>query len=197
MSKAKIVNSIGALIGLILVLIGIFGPWFSFDANWRTYNKTTTIYGKTSTKMSPFTITCSVKVIATSPIIPNTRLQQIIPTKISVVDTIRHYYDPLASLIGISCIMGVIIGFLGQYTDRRKVNFMGGVISISSTLSLFLVIPKNVDLFDFIIMRSWYLTFWGAILITLCATFHQALVFVQNLVEFYTIHQPPKRLLTK
>lgn len=197
MSKAKIVNSIGALIGLSLVLMGIFGPWFSFDANWKTYNETTRIYGKTSTKMSPFTITCSVKVIATRPIIPNMRLQPIIPTKISVMDTIRHGYDPFASLIGIFCIMGVIIGFLGQYTDRRKVYFIGGAISISSTLSLFLVLPKNVDLFDFIVMRSWYITFWGAIFFTFCATIHQILAFVQNLIEFYTIRRLPKRLLIK
>ncbi|GAG26304.1 unnamed protein product, partial [marine sediment metagenome] len=38
MNRAKIVNSIGALVGLGLVLTGIFGPWFSFDADWRTYN---------------------------------------------------------------------------------------------------------------------------------------------------------------
>lgn len=197
MNRAKIINSIGALVGLSLVLTGIFGPWFSFDADWRTYNETASIYGRTSTKMSPFTINCSVKVIAIRPIIPNERLQPIIPARISVMDTIRHGYDPFASLIGIFCIMGVIIGFLGQYTDRQKVYFIGGAMSISSTLSLFLVIPRNVNLFGFIVMRSWYLTFWGAIFFTFCATFHQILDFVQNLMEFNILRRLPKRLLTK
>ena len=197
MNRAKIINSIGALVGLSLVLTGIFGPWFSFDADWRTYNETASIYGRTSTKMSPFTINCSVKVIAIRPIIPNERLQPIIPARISVMDTIRHGYDPFASLIGIFCIMGVTIGFLGLYTDRRKVYFTGGIISVSSTLSLFLVIPRNANLFGLIVMRSWYLTFWGAILFTFCATFHQILAVVKNFMEFNTRHSIPKRLLTK
>ncbi len=198
MSRTKILNSIGALVGLSLVLTGIFGPWFSFEADWRTYNETTNIvYGRTSTRMSPFTINCSVNVIATRPIIPNERTQPIVPTKISVMDTIRHGYDPFASLMGIFCIMGVIIGFLGQYTDRRKVYFMGGAVSIASTLFMFLALPRNANLFSLIVMPSWYLTFWGAILFTFCATFHQILAVVKDLMEFYAVRRIPKPLLTK
>jgi len=185
MVKSKTVTFVGAFIGLVLVLIGIFGPWFSFEAPWRIYNETTRIYGETTADMSPFTIRYSAEVIATSPIEPHERTQRIIPTTISVADDIKHLYDPLAFLIGIACITGAIIGLYGHYGDKENFAILGGVLNIFSPLSFFFCLPRNIDLYDFLIMRNWYLTFLGGILITSCAMFHLIGSFVESIVNLF------------
>ena len=184
MFKIKPLTLIGALIGLILILIGIFGPWISLNSSWIYNNETSRIYGETYAKMSPFTITFSSNIVAHSPIM-HERKVQIIPSNIFLGEGIKHFYDPLASLIGIVCIMGGIISALGQYIDRWKIAFIGGVLTISSTLSFFICVPNSTNVLFFTVMWHWYLTLLGAILLIACATFHLTQYFVENLVKLF------------
>jgi len=184
MFKITRVKLIGALIGLILIFIGIFGPWISLNSSWTYFNETSKIYGKSYCKMSPFTITFSSNIIAHSPIV-HERKVEIIPSNTFLGSGIKHLYDPVASLIGIFCIMGAILDFFGQYIDRWKVAFTGGVLTLLSTISFFICLPKNTNVLYFKVMWHWYLTILGTILLIACATFKFMRNFVQNLVKIF------------
>lgn len=138
----------GTLIGGILTLIGIFGPWFSFYSYSIYVNGTSEQYMKTTAKMSPFTSTFTTDARTDN----------------------YYFYDPIASFIGVACIIGAILGSLGEYLDRWKITFIGGALPLLSTLSFFTCLPQNISLsyvfkHRFTLMRHWYLTIFGAILI--------------------------------
>jgi len=184
MFKIKLLTFIFTSFGLILIFIGVFGPWISLNSSWTYFNETTRVYGKTFAKMSPFTINFSSNIIAHSPIMKERKVE-IIPSNIFLGEGIDHFYDPVASLIGIVCIIGAIISAFGQYIDRWKIAFIGGVLTLSSTPSFFICLPKSTNLLYFKVMWHWYLTILGAILLIACATFKFMRNFVQNLVKIF------------
>jgi len=171
MLDIKKVTLIGTLIGLIIVLIGIFGPWISLYSNWTYCNETHKIYGKAYAKMSPFTMTLSSKRIACSSLAKE-RVVEIIPSKRYLGEDTKNFYDPLASLIGIVCILSVILSMFEQYIDRVKIALIGGIINLLSILSFFICLPQNTNALYFTVMWHWYITGLGTILIISCAVFN-------------------------
>lgn len=138
------------LLGGILILIGIFGPWISLFSHWVYEDETSHLYGTTKAKMSPFTSTYTLRVL---------------PNNTVLRSGSYSYYDSTASLIGIACIIGTTLGFLGQSIDRWKITSIGGALSLISTLSFLLCIPANITIMSFKLMPHWYLTILGTVLI--------------------------------
>jgi hypothetical protein len=147
MSKIKIII---ALAGSILVIFGVLGPWISFYGYSEFYNGTEKINLRINATISPFTLSFTFYTL------PNNAL---------FIKDGYNFYDPLALLIGLFCILGSILGFLGTNLINRKYAFIGITLIILSTLSFFLCIPKNISVLRFYLMPRWYITIFGGIVI--------------------------------
>jgi len=144
------------LIGGVLVLRGLFGPWISLEF-YRAYEfvrplspEVSRLSMKTYAKMSPFTFTYILK-----------HLQSGVVTRQGTY----HLYDPLASLIGVACIVGIILGALGPNIGRWKLTVIGGVLVLSSAVSFVFCLPNNLPKSEYTIMLNWNLTLLGGIFI--------------------------------
>lgn len=166
-------------IGSLLIFAGLSGPWLSFSAKWSySVNETSRYHGKTIAEASPFLINYTLSVTSSTSLDPGP-LREIIPLKIFLGEDNKFLYDPLASLLGLFCVLGAIIGVTGQYRNKQSISFFGGLISLVSTISFFITLPRNVNVLNLSVLSYWYITSAGAIFIMVSSTFD----FIQSLLR--------------
>jgi len=158
-----------ALTGFILVLYGILSPWIFFYGYGEFFNGTEKINVRYDATISPFTLTFQFYVL---------------PKNVLLTNGSYYFYDPLASLIGLSCIIGSILGFFGINIIRWKYTLIGITLIILSLFSFFLCIPKNISVLRFNLMTGWYITIFGGLIMIL-------LIFPKIINKIYVfIHHP-------
>jgi hypothetical protein len=175
---------IGVLIGFILVLIGLTGPWISYSAKWSYINGTNKYNGKTYADASPFTLTYTLNVTSSTSLIPGP-IRETIPIRIFLGEGTNHFYDPIAFFIGIASIIGASISIISQYKKRWLFSFLGGLLCILSTLSIFITLPGNINVLDSTVLLHWYLASIGAVLITISSAFDFIKSFILAFFDFF------------
>ena len=179
-SKALLFSTI---FGIVLIFGGLSGPWLSYSAKWSYYaNETAKYNGKTSAEASPFLIKYSLNVTSSTSVIPGL-IRETVPLKIFLGEDNTFLYDPLAALLGLFCAVGAIIGVSGQYSKNRSFSFFGGLMSLLSTISFFITLPRNINVIYLAVMPHWYYTSIGAIVVMLSATYDSINSFIRALVN--------------
>ena len=169
MNKSKILL-IGSFFGLLLIFVGLSGPWLSYSARWSyVANETSKYHGQTFAKASPFLMTYTLNVTSSTLLDPG-RIREITPLKILLSKDNKFFYDPLASLLGLLCAIGAIIGVTSQYRNKLNISLFGGLLSLLSTISFFITLPRNVNVLNISVMPNWFFTSAGTILIIVSST---------------------------
>lgn len=163
-----------ALIGGILILVGVFGPWISYKF-YRVYlfpiplsPDKFRLSMDAEFKSSPFTFQYTLKHIQSGNITEYGNIS---------------FYDPISSLIGIACIIGSFLGFIGPNIDRWKITLTGGALTLLSALSFFLCLPYNINKSNYNFMQHWYLTILGGILIIFTVLLKNLHCMIQKIRE--------------
>ena len=180
------IRQIGVSIGFIITLIGLASPWISYSAKWSYVNGTNKHNGETYAEASPFTITYTSNVKSSTSLLPGP-LKETIPLKIFLGEGTNHFYDPIASFIGIASIFGASISMISQHKERWFISFLGGLLCILSTLSIFITLPGNINVFDSSVLLHWYLATIGAVLIILSSTFDFIKSFILAFLNFFSM----------
>ncbi len=177
-----------SFIGSLLIFAGLSGPWLSYSAKWSFYaNETSRYHGKTFAEVSPFLINYTLSVTSSTSLDPGP-IREIIPLKIFLGEDKKFLYDPLASLLGLSCAVGAIIGVTGQYRNKWSISFFGGLLSLLSTISFFITLPRNINVLNLSVLSHWYFTSAGAILIIVCSTFDFIQSFLRTILDFIPLN---------
>jgi len=132
------------IIGGILVLTGLVGPWFSFSivdhsvGNYLYFD------------MSPFFLNIKVSKV-------NDPFNEITSSGC------HYFYGADKSLIGIVCIIGAILSFFGGGMDRWKLSLVGGITVLIATLSFSMCLPGYLP--GLSVNWGSYISAFGAIVI--------------------------------
>lgn len=173
----------GTIIGVILIFVGLSGPWLSYSARWSYFaNETSRYHGKTFAEASPFIIKYTLNVTSSTSRIPGP-LREIIPLKIFLGEDNTFLYDPMASFLGFSCAVGAIIGVTGQYKNKQSISFLGGLISLLSTISFFITLPRNINVIYLSVLPHWYYTSIGAVIVMVSSTFDSVKSFIRAILN--------------
>lgn len=111
-SGAVVKTNFLGIIGGLLVVVGLFFPWFSFSK--YSLDQVTVVH------FSPFLLS------------------------IDVSGNKTLYWFQLnvgATIVGLVCLMGVILGLLGGSTNRGRISGSGGVVSLIATVLFPACIP--------------------------------------------------------
>jgi hypothetical protein len=164
MLRANLVN----VFGVFLVLLGLFGPWFTYHLPQRLGN-------------SPFAN--AMAHISVSPFVFSNTLTS--TSNSSVYEDIEvlsqysvHFYSAHSSIVGLACIIGAAVGFAGGYARRPKVTVMSGFLSLVATLFFFFLLPSYVIYVGISCYPTW--GFWLSLTGSLA-------VILSNKVEFPTL----------
>lgn len=183
MENTKI-RQIGVSIGFIIILIGLTGPWISYSAKWSYINETNKYHGKTIAEASPFTISYTLNVTSSTSLIPGP-IRETIPIRLFLGEGTNHLYDPIATIIGIASLIGATISIFSQYKEKWFISFLGGLLCVLSSLSMFFTLPGNINVLDTSVLLHWYLALIGALLITISSTFDLIKSFLSAYLEFF------------
>lgn len=142
------ITRIAVILGVSLVILGLFGPWYSFEKCDRVEGRCYRI------DMSPFIF------------------------KAEIYDFYNPHQDPIDQklyylknldgiLIGVICLFGNFLSLYSRIKKRFKHVLYAGCIVIASVLSFFIVLPVGATGFPRVSM-CWgiYVTITGAALIT-------------------------------
>lgn len=110
------------ILGGVLVLTGLAGPWFSF------FMIDNSIGDYWHFDMSPFILTIKVSKVTD-------------PFKEIINSSCFHFYGADTSLIGFACILGSILSFFGGYMDKWRFTLLDGAIALLSTISFSMCLP--------------------------------------------------------
>ena len=97
------------LIGGIVVLIGVFSPWYNINIPMKL--NTTYINAVAHCYISPFSLTINITSTSETTIFED----------IEVLDyKIKRFHSVNHSIIGFTCIIGTILGLIGEYANRMS-----------------------------------------------------------------------------
>jgi hypothetical protein len=158
----------GTALGIILIFIGLSGPWLSYSAKWSYYaNETDRYHGETLAEASPFLIKYTLNV--TSSTSRPGLIREIVPLKIYLGANNKFFYDPMASLLGLFCTVGAVISLSSQFWKKQDISFFGGLLSLLATISFFITLPRNINVIYLTTMPHWVYTSIGAIVVMVSA----------------------------
>jgi hypothetical protein len=179
-------RQIGVSIGVLLILFSLTGPWISYSAKWSYINGTDKYNGRTYADASPFTITYTLNITSSTSLKPGP-IRETIPVRLFLGEGTNYLYDPIATIIGIASIIGASISMISQYKERWFISFLGGLLIILSTLSIFITLPANINVLDSTVMLYWYVASIGAVLIIISSAFDVIKSFTLAFFDFFSI----------
>jgi hypothetical protein len=177
-------RQIGVSIGVLLILFSLTGPWISYTAKWSYINETNKYNGRTYAEASPFTITYTLNVTSSTSLIPGP-IRETIPARLFLGEGTNYLYDPIATIIGIASIIGATISMISQYKKRWFISFLGGLLIILSTLSIFITLPANINVLDTVVVLHWYIASIGAVIIIISSAFDVIISFILAFIDFF------------
>jgi len=146
-----------SLIGGIISILGVTGPWISmeFYKVWLENipgSEDSRLSVITQVKMSPFILSYSIKHLQSDTI---TRFDTTI------------FYNVFASSIGVTCIVCAITNLIATIKEQLKIVLISGALVLTSTQLFFLVLPNNISKSEYIMLPHWYTTILGGFIILL------------------------------
>lgn len=133
-------------IGVLLVISGLIGPWYSFDKSDREVGESYRI------TMSPFVFTVEISDFYNPHRDP--------------IDYQVYYLRNLDEVsIGVVCVLGSLLSLYGIIKKRVKLSLYGGCVAFISVLSFSIVLPVGASGFPRMSI-GWglYVTLLGALL---------------------------------
>lgn len=143
------------IIGVLLVIFGLFGSWYSFNKCDREVSECYSI------SMSPFIFTVKISDYEN--------------TNLDIIDQQIYYLRNINEVsIGVLCVIGSFLSFYSIMKNRKKLALYGGCIATMSILSFSLVLPMGASGFPRMSIG------WGMYVAMLGAM----LMIVSSLIDF-------------
>ena len=130
MLRTNLVNVSGAF----LVLLGLFGPWFSYHLPQRL-GDSPFANAMAHISVSPFVFSSTITRTSNSSVYEDMEVLG----QYSV-----HFYSPYSSILGLACVTGATVGLAVEHARRSKVTVMSGFLSLVATLFFFFLLPSYV-----------------------------------------------------
>jgi hypothetical protein len=89
------------------------------------------------------------------------------PHNEKIDEGVRFFYDPLATIIGISCIIGSLLSSITYFRKKYNLTIIFGILCVISVFSFFITLPNNMSFLNLHIKLSWI----SALLGSLCIVF--------------------------
>ena len=122
------------LLAIVLIIVGLIGPWFNFNVP-AEYGDSVKKYLMGHFCISPFYISINVTSTSATSVFED----------VGVIGSGIFYFDNEKTLfVGILCIFGAFLSFIGECLNRAKITFASGIIVMVSVLSCFLLVPAYV-----------------------------------------------------
>jgi len=155
LNKAGLLN----ILGVSLVIIGLLCPWFNYHVP-QHLEGSKIANSMAHISVSPFIF--SITLTSTS----NRSVYE--DVKVLLHESV-FFYNSSSSLIGLTCILGIASGLIGEYTRKSRISLIGGSVSLVSTLFFPFLLPSSVLFVGVNCYPMWgfWMSILGSILISI------------------------------